>query len=228
GEGTPPPWFKGDKFKTVSDQAKAFGDLEQKIGPAAELIGAPEGDYELPKLPEGTEGEWDVEDAMFKQFNVVAKELNLSQSAYDKVVQSMGALLAKEEAEAATKITDALAAIGTNVAARVTAVDKYLVKELGEKGWDALKNAIGTDVEAYQALEKVVAKASGDAQLATQGGLTGIGFTKEDIEAERYKVYPEGHKLAGKSVFELDKNHREKVRGMYKELYPGEDIEMIG
>ncbi len=228
GEGTVPPWFNAEKYKTISDQAKATTELEQKLGPAAELIGAPEGDYELPSLPEGTEGKWDVDDAMFKQFTVIAKEMNLSQGAYNKVVQSMGALLAAEEAAEVTKISDALAAIGTNVAARVMAVDKYLISELGEEAWKSLQNAIGTDVAAYQALEKVVAKASGDAQLATDGGLTGLGFTKDDIDAERYKVYAEGHKLSGKVIFEHDKNHREKVRGMYKELFPGEDIEIVG
>lgn len=228
GEGTRPPWFNAEKYKTISDQAKAMPELEKKLGAAAELIGAPEGDYELPDLPKDTEGKWDVDDAMFKQFTALAKEMGLSQVAYNKIVQSMGALLAAEEAEAAVKITDALAKIGTNVQARVTAVDKYLIKELGEESWKSLQDAIGTDVKAYLALEKVVAKASGDAQLAMTGGLTGVGHTKEDIETERYKVYAEGHKLAGKVIFEHDKEHREKVREMYKELYPGEDIEIVG
>lgn len=228
GSGTIPPWFKTDKFKTISEQAKAFGDLETKLGPAAELLGAPEGDYVMPKLPEGITGEWDAEDAMLKQFIVTAKEMGLSQAAFDKVAVSMASLLASEEAAAEAGITDALAALGTNSAARIEAVDSYLVATLGQDGWKSLQDAVGTDVKAYLALEGLVAKASGDAQLSSLPGKQGPGFTKSDIEAEQYKLFPEDHRLAGKSMYEHDKEHRAKVDGMWKELFPGEDRQEVG
>lgn len=43
GEGEPPEWFKADKYKTVSEQAKAYTELESKFG---SFTGAPE-DYAL-------------------------------------------------------------------------------------------------------------------------------------------------------------------------------------
>ena len=228
GEGTVPPWFKADKYKTISDQARAAPELEAKLGPAAELIGAPEGDYVLPKLPDGVEGNWDPEDSMLKQFMVTAKEMGLSQTAFDKVATSMASLLATENAEAEVKISDALAALGTNSVARIEAVDTYLIATLGEPGWNSLQDAIGTDVKAYLALESLVAKASGDAQLSTLPGKRGPGFTKSDIEAEQFKLFPEDHKLAGKAMYEHDKEHRAKVDGMWKELFPGEARTEVG
>ncbi len=228
GSGTIPPWFKHDKYKTISDQARATPELEAKLGPAAELIGAPEGDYVMPKLPDGITGEWDAEDAMLKQFIVTAKEMGLSQVAFDKVAVSMATLLATEEAEAEAGITDALAALGTNSPARIEAVDAYLVATLGEEGWKSLQDAIGTDVKAYLALEALVGKASGDAQLSSIHGKSGPAFTKSDIEAEQYKLFPKDHKLAGQSMYENDKEHRAKVDGMWKELYPGEDRQEVG
>lgn len=228
GTGTVPPWLKADKFKTVSDQAKAFNDLETKIGPAAELIGAPKGDYEMPALPEGTTGEWDLEDPMLKTFKEIAKKKDLSQSLFNEVVSEFGLLLAKETAAEETAVTDALAAIGTNAAERITQVKMYLTKELGEEGYNELNDAIGTNVKAYLNLEALVAKAAGDAQLSHLPGKQGAGFTKEDIEAERYKTFPEGHPLAGKVQYEHDKEHRTKVDGMFKELFPGEDHQTVG
>ena len=45
GEGDAPEWFKADKYKTVSDQAKAYVELESKFGG---FKGAPkEGKYEV-------------------------------------------------------------------------------------------------------------------------------------------------------------------------------------
>lgn len=228
GSGTIPPWLKSDKYKTVADQAKAATELETKLGPAAELIGAPEGDYEMPELPEGTEGEWDIDDAMLKAFNTIAKEMDLSQAAHKKIVQAMGLLLATERTAAEAKVSDALASLGTNSPARIEAVETYLRSIVSDDGYVALEDAIGTDVKAYLALETLVAKASGDAQLSSLRGKQGPGFSKADIEAERYKVYPDGHRLEGKTIYDLDKEHRAKVDGMWKELFPGEDITTVG
>ncbi len=228
GDGTMPPWFQHDKYKTIADQAQAATSLAEKLGPSAELIGAPEADYEMPELPEGTEGEWDAKDPMFSAFREIAKEMNLSQAAHDKIVQKMGHLMATEQAAEEVSIADALSTIGVNAAAQIQAVDNYIKATVGQEAWKSLTDAIGTDVGAYQALAIVVGKASGDAQLAQLGGKTGPAFTKADIEAERYKLYPSDHKLAGKSIYENDKEHRAKVTAMYKELFPGEDREEVG
>ena len=228
GTGTVPPWLKTDKFKTVADQARGFTELETKIGPAAELIGAPDGDYKMPALPEGVEGEWDLDDAMLKTFQTTAKEMSLSQVAYDKVVQAIGSLLANETTAEEKKVSDALSELGTNVPERINQVKTYLTTMLGEDGYKTLRDAIGTDVQAYISLEALVAKASGDARLSLLPGQGGLGFTKADIEAERYKVYADGHALAGKIIYEHDDEHRAKVKGMYKELFPGEDHQTVG
>lgn len=228
GTGTIPPWFKTDKYKTVTDQAKAAPELEAKLGPAADLIGAPEKDYEMPGMPDGIEGEWDLEDPMLVTFKEIAKENDLSQGLFDKVVQKFGALLASETAAEEKAVSDALAELGTNSAQRIEAVRKYMIAELGEEGYNALNDMVGTDVKAYTYLEKLVAKAAGDAQLSSLPGKSGPGFTKADIEAEQYKVYPEGHKMAGRSIYEHDKEHRAKVDAMWKELFPGEDVQIVG
>ena len=55
GTGEKPAWFKAEKYKNVSEQAKAYTELEKTLGA---FVGAPKDDkgqpkaYEL-KLPEG-------------------------------------------------------------------------------------------------------------------------------------------------------------------------------
>lgn len=229
GTGDRPVWLKHDKFQTVEAQAAAFPALEEKIGPAAELIGAPtDGKYELPKPAEGVEGDFDMADPLLVGFQKVAAEMGLSQKAHDQIAVAMSAVIAEENATDELKTSDALAKLGTNVDARIAAVDTFITQSQSAEAYAAIDAAIGNDVAAYLVLEKIVAKASGDAQLAGGAGQGAAAFTKEDIEAEQYKVFPEGHQQAGKSMYEHDKAHRAKVDEMWKQGFPGEDRQAVG
>lgn len=228
GNGDRPSWFKSEKYQSVEKQAAAAIELEKKLGPAAELLGAPEADYVIPAVPQGVEGEFDPKDPLLIGFGKVAKEMGLSQKAYDRVVQYMGGVMGAEAAAEAGRLSESLSQLGQNVPARVDAVNRYLTATLGEPAQKALDASVGTNVAAFQALEALVSKLSGDAQLANAGGHQGLGYTKADIEAERYKVFPDGHKLKGKPMYEHDAEHRKKVDGMWKNLYPGEDRTAVG
>ena len=228
GTGEVPPWFKADKYKDVAAQAQAASELEAKLGPAADLIGAPDGDYVLPDKIDGVEGEWDKKDPMLVAFQEVAKEQNLSQKLHDTIVAKMAGLLARENDAAGTTVAEALGELGPDHVQRIQQVETFLVSAIGQESFDAIDGAIGTDVKAYQALEKLAGLAGTDAQLSSLPGKRGVGFTQADIDTERYKVYPEGHKLAGKEVYVHDKEHRAKIDRMYKQLFPGEDIKVVG
>ena len=227
GTGARPEWFKADKYKSISEQAKAAAALEAKLGPAATMLGAPEGDYELPSVPDGVEGSWDPKDPMLAKFIEVAKAKNLSQEAFNDILAPFAQLIAEEEAAQATAVSDALAALGPNITARIEQAKQFMVAHIGEEGFNALDAAINTDVKAYQALERLVALAAGDAQLSNLPGNQGPGFTRADIEAEQYKVFPEGHPMAGKRMYEHDKEHRAKVDAMWKKLFPGQDETVV-
>ncbi len=228
GTGEPPPWFKADKYKTVDAQARAAAELEQKLGPAAELVGAPEDGYKLPEPPEGVAIEWDAEDPLLKGFLDAAKETGLSQKAVDKILQPIASVLADQSAQVETKLSEALGQLGENVDARIDHVEKVLVKNYGEDGYKALDRAIGNDPEAFKALEQLVIKAHGDAQLAGGGGQGGPAFTRADIEALQFETYPQGHRFAGQKKYDHDPEHRAKVDRMWKQLYPGEDRQQVG
>lgn len=228
GTGERPAWFKGEKFASVDKQAEAYTALEAKLGPAAALIGAPEGDYAVPALPQGMTGEVDANDPLLVGFSKVAKDMGLSQKAYEQVVQAMRGVIDSQAQAESARLSEAISQLGANLPARVAAVQTYVTQHLGAEAFTALDAAVGTDAAAFQALERLVAKASGDAQLANEGGGAGAGFTKAEIEAERYKVFPEGHQLAGKRMYDHDQAHRARVDGMWKKLFPGEDRQAVG
>ena len=70
GKGERPEWLK-DKYKSVSDQAKSYVELEKRLG---EFRGAPKDGYDLSSV-EGLS-----DDPMVKHFAETFKELNLSRT----------------------------------------------------------------------------------------------------------------------------------------------------
>lgn len=86
GKGDAPEWFKGDKYKTVADQAKGYSNLEKMHGELTNkfgsFVGAPE-QYQV-NAPEGIELAND--DPMLTSAIEWGKENNLSQGGMDSLL----------------------------------------------------------------------------------------------------------------------------------------------
>ena len=76
GNGDKPEWLQ-DRYKSVSDQAKAYKELEKKFG---EFKGAPKDGYDLEAIP------LDKDNKMLNTLSETFKELNMSQSGFERVV----------------------------------------------------------------------------------------------------------------------------------------------
>jgi hypothetical protein len=228
GTGARPDWLKGDKYKTVEAQARAAVELEAKLGPAAELIGAPaEGKYVIPKLGAELGGDFDPEDPVLKAVMAEAAAMNLSQKGLDRVLTAYAKAVADDVKTQNATLADSLAKLGSNVGPRIDAVNQYLVKALGQEGAAALDSVLGNNVEAFKAIEKLVSMQANGASLAGGDGGGGGGLTRADIAAEQFKVYPAGHAMAGKSMYEHDAEHRAKVDGMWAKAFPGQDVQQV-
>lgn len=77
GEGPRPTWLK-DKYKSVSDQASAYSELEKKLG---EFKGAPKDGYKFDEA-DGL----NPEDPMLQKFLPKFKEMNMSQDAVKTLI----------------------------------------------------------------------------------------------------------------------------------------------
>lgn len=235
GAGVRPPWLKHDKYKTVEAQARAAAELETKLGPHGELIGAPVDDKGQPvayKLPEFKDDkgqplwEWDTEDPALKGFQAEALAMGLSQKAFERVISTYAKAEMEKSAAAELQLSEALQKAGPNIAVRVQAVEQFVTAKVGPDGFKLLDNALGTNVAAFQAFEKIVALASNDARLAGPGGKPST-LTKADIQAEQFKTYDDGP-LKGQKIYDHDAQHRAKVDKMWAEAFPGDDFQNVG
>lgn len=83
---------------TAEAEETGLGEAEvaEEAKPSDETLGAPEGDYTLDgiELPEGVQ----VDAHMAEQFGDICRDLNLSNSAYQKIVAKMGPVMAERQA----------------------------------------------------------------------------------------------------------------------------------
>mgnify|MGYP001818369875 CR=1 FL=1 len=179
GEGQPQPWnyaeglagegerpeFFLEKFKSVSDQAKAYTDLEKMFG---SFTGAPE-EY----------GE--VENAnkfVASAIQNLGKDLNLNQEGYEKLVTEITtAINGAEELAYKEKLDEAVKSI-PNFERRQQQLQADVVKIMTPEQFSALDSAITTP-EGFNAVEALV--------QASKGGLPGSIPTPPEETAEEIR-----------------------------------------
>lgn len=220
--GEKPTWYKADKYKSVAEQAAALPGLEAKLGPAATFFGAPEGGvYAPPALPAGLEGTFDTDAPLFKAFSEFAKSKGLSQQGFNELAQFYAQQEAAEAEAEATRLSESLAQLGANLQPRIDAIRGYVEQHAGAEGFAALDAAIGGNVAAFQALEKLISVAANDGRLSGGTGSSGLGFTRADADKAMFEKVAEGPNT-GQRRYDVDAAHRQRVDEMFKKLYPGE------
>lgn len=115
GEGEPPDWLKGDKYKSVEAQAKAYAGLEKKLG------SAPTEPYTL-NLPQDiveAGGAIDENSPLVKDFLDFAKEARLPQKEVDKLIGLYARSQMAAETQDVTALLEELGEPGRKVAAQL-------------------------------------------------------------------------------------------------------------
>lgn len=155
GTGEKPEWFNDKTFKTLSDQAKAQGELRKKL---AGFTGSPKEGYEI-QLGEQFEGmELDEEDPTLNQFADIADELNMSQEGFSKVINfylgESQKVAQEEEQESRNYWEEQLKELGPNGVEELKLLQQWSRNALPEDLQESFYNLI-TDaktVKIFQAL----------------------------------------------------------------------------
>lgn len=217
------PAFLDTKFKSLADQAKAYPELSKAQGKFGSYFGAPEKDYEL-KAPEGFEGQFNLEDPLLKEFLPLAKEMNLSQAAFDKLVGhyvGKTAGLAESVEERSARVAGEL---GENGAAIIT--DTW--NRLQHSGMPAdLVKGLDDALGSAPAIRAIAWLMESEVKLPANVGSGSDVVTREQAREMRYEKYPDGHAKAGKLKYGDDQEHTKKVDELYRRLNPGKDIKRV-
>ena len=198
GSGDTPDWYKGDKYKSVAEQAKAYTELEKKFGG---FTGAPKDGY---SGPEGIESD----DALLQELTEFANKTNMSQEAFGEAWELLSA-----QSEAVEQVTQEqeIASLGDNAEERIKNVEGYLKNNLDADVYEEVRNLV-TDARSIQLVEHLV-RATAPVRLPIDGGDHPSGMTWADVEAEMFKKNDRGQLLRS-----IDSNHEAKIQKMMQEF----------
>ena len=198
GSGDTPDWYKGDKYKSVAEQARAYTELEKKFGG---FTGAPKDGY---SGPEGIESD----DALLQELTEFANKTNMSQEAFGDAWELLSA-----QNGAAEQVTQEqeIARLGDNAQERIKNVEGYLKNNLDSESSEQVRNLV-SDAKSIELVEFLV-RATSPAKLPIDGGDHPTGMTWSDIETQMFKTNDSGQLLRS-----IDSNHEAKIQKMMKEF----------
>jgi hypothetical protein len=195
-EGDIPEWFKAGKYKTVAEQAKAYVDLEKKLG---NFTGAPD-NY---MLPEGVSDS----DPLVNFLKEQGKAQNLSQEGFSGMIESFKNLQTKSREE----FKNQLNSLPPSEKQRVQGVFNFIKNHFSKEELPRVEAMIRSldDVNMFDKLRRVTS-AGGlqkEQSLSPQPSYTTL---------EEYKQYLRDNDMWKKA--ESDPNLKREIENKFMEL----------
>lgn len=197
GTGDMPEWYKGDKYKSVAEQARAYTELEKKFGG---FTGAPKDGYDV---FEGVE----EGDELWSELVEFGERQNMSQGALH---EAWGLLTAQEEALEQVNLEMELEALGDRGTERIKTVEQFLKNNLDADTYERVRYAVNT--AASVELVETLINATSPAALPIDGNISSGGLSWEDIESEMFKKDEHGQLLRS-----VNREHEAKIQRMMHE-----------
>lgn len=197
GTGEPPEYFKASKYKSLSEQAKAYVEAEKMLG---SFTGKPKDGYQL---PEGLEGD----DELVKTVMDWGEKNNLNQDGFNDL---MNIALANAQATEEVKAENELKRLGENASQRIKQVEVFLKEKLRDS-YDEVRDLV-TSADDVILVEKIMG-AIAPPKPVIEGGEHPQGITKEQVfamlnEKDEY----------GNLKMSTDPAHKQKYERLLREI----------
>jgi hypothetical protein len=199
GVGDLPEWYDQGKYKSVSEQAKGYKELQKKFG---SFTGTPKDGY---ALPDGVS----QDEAIVQELIEYGKEAALNQEGFDKLLD-----LGLKQTQVTKEVDEAaeLAKLGDDAPQRIKAIENYLTTHIqDQEEYDKVKGLVNS-ADAVLLVESVM-KATAPKKLPIDGGESPTGVTWADIEKEMFRKDDSGNMLRSVSI-----EHERKIQKMMKEF----------
>ncbi len=171
GDGVRPDWFKGDKYKTVTDQAKAYSEVEKKLGA---FKGAPE-KYDL-AIADYPDLKFSDEDPLIKDFIESAKANGVSQ---EYVTELLG-VYAQALTQGVPDPDAEMKKIGVNAEQDLQILSQWAGNVLSQEEFGVFKNLV-TTADAFRVFDKL--RNAGVAPEVTETNKNNAFESKEQVLA---------------------------------------------
>ena len=219
GQGDKPEWFKADKYANITEQAKAYTELEGRFG---SFTGAPE-KYEINLSEQIKEGgfEFDETAPIMEEAMKFAQESNMSQEGFDKMMELYAmAQMAESEAMESYKAEE-IKSLGANAESRINNLNDWAARNLTQEMVDGFQE-MATSANAVKTLEKLVAMTR-SAPINDNDAPEPGGVTVDEIK----KMMFEEKDARGNRRYATDREFRKKVDSMAEKVWGSGDNSII-
>lgn len=160
GEGDRPEWLK-DKYKSAADQAKAYNELDKKLG---KFKGAPE-EYDL-TIPDMPDFKFEDGDPMLADFLKMAKDANASQEFVTDVLKHY----INTQSFYAPDPEQELQKLGVNARQEIAQLSEWAGQRLSKEEFETFKGMI-TTADNFRIMQKLRRAATSQTEIPpTKGG----------------------------------------------------------
>lgn len=201
GEGDAPEWFKADKYKSISEQAKGYSELESKFG---SFTGAPK------------DGKYEIEGVSFEDnplMDVVAKWGADQQLSND----GMAALFKEVDTLAQAQIAEDKAAVkeqlGKDADTRLATIGQWGANNLEAEEFTALKGLIQTAAQV-ELVENLIGMTKNSKLVTEPVVQVDKAAVEKELKDMQLAVNDKGQRL-----MDVDPAHAKKVNAKMKEFY---------
>lgn len=176
------PQFLPEKYKSVADVAKAYKELEARLGVAPS-------EYDFSK----GEGWMEPDYEPFHEMADFAKQHHVPQAVMDKMLESVGLYLDEFKPD----LNEEKAKLGEKATERLQVLNNWAKANLSEKAFEVLSGTMRT-ADAIEALEEIRSKMLSQNTMVPNGNAsaTQAGMTMEEYRSElqanyaKYKTDP--------------------------------------
>ena len=215
GEGEAPEWFKADKYKTVSDQAKAYKDLEGRFG---SFTGAPE-EFAPAELREELKEmgiEINTDDPLMEKAIAFAKETNMNQEGFNQMVNLYAETMAAETMALEDYKAEQFKSLGNNAETRINNLNAWANANLSPDMVEGFQG-LAQSADSIKTLERLVAMTR-SAPISPENAQPASSKTEADIKAMQFEKDDYGNRRIA-----TDPEFKAKFEKLANEFYGTED-----
>jgi len=220
GQGDRPEFFKADKYANITEQAKAYSELEAKLGAFA---GAPE-EYEIAISDELKEGgiEIDADDPIMSSAIEFAKSINMNQDGFHGMINLYGMAKLAEAKALDEKMADEFKALGDKAEARIESLNQWASANLPTGMIDGFKEMV-VSADGVKAMEQIISLTRA-APVDPPGDPVPGGVTAEEVNKLQFELDENGNRR-----MQSDPDFRKMVEKKMDELWgTKEHITVVG
>lgn len=204
--------------QATQEQAKAYGELQTKFGA---FTGAPD-NYEvsLSDAVKEAGGELDMEDGLLVEAMAFAKDSNMSNDSFNKLVDIFQMSQIAEDNALTEQRTEEMKALGANAEARINNINAWASKNMSEENVAGLQE-VATTAAGVKAIEQLISRTR-NAPVSVDNQQAAPAVSMEDLKSAQFKLDKYGGILMAS-----DPEYRLKVEKMYQERFGTEDHQIL-